>query len=74
MYLHLLFYGIKQWKDFSDYICYPYSDLQLIMIYIMPMILGVDGLWAVVIAVEGISLIVTVYYILKNRKNYGYMK
>ncbi len=27
MYLHLLFfYGIKQWKDFSDYICYPYSD------------------------------------------------
>ncbi len=48
--------------------------LQLIMIYIMPMILGVDGLWAVVIAVEGISLIVTVYYILKNRKNYGYMK
>lgn len=48
--------------------------LQLIMIYVMPMILGVDGLWAVVIAVEGISLIVTVYYILKNRKNYGYMK
>jgi len=40
----------------------------------MPMILGVDGLWVVVIAVEGISLIVTVYYILKNRKNYGYMK
>lgn len=74
MYLHLLFYGIKQRKDFSDYICYPYSDLQLIMIYVMPMILGVDGLWAVVIAVEGISLIVTVYYILKNRKNYGYMK
>ena len=48
--------------------------LQLIMIYVMPMILGVDGLWVVVIAVEGISLIVTVYYILKNRKNYGYMK
>lgn len=48
--------------------------LQFIMIYVMPMILGVDGLWVVVIAVEGISLIVTVYYILKNRKNYGYMK
>ena len=30
---------------------------------------GVDGLWFVVIAVEGISLIVTVYYILKNRKD-----
>lgn len=39
--------------------------LQFIMIYVMPMILGVDGLWVVVIAVEGISLIVTVYYILK---------
>lgn len=48
--------------------------LQLIMIYLLPMLLDVDGLWAVVIAVEGISLIVTIYYILKNRKNYGYMK
>lgn len=48
--------------------------LQLIMIYVMPMLFDVDGLWAVVIAVEGVSLIVTVYYILKNRKNYGYMK
>lgn len=48
--------------------------LQLIMIYLLPMLLDVDGLWAVVIAVEGISLIVTFYYILKNRKNYGYMK
>ena len=48
--------------------------LQLIMIYLLPMLLDVDGLWAVVIAVEGISLIVTVYYILKNQKKYGYMK
>lgn len=48
--------------------------LQLIMIYLLPMLLDVDGLWAVVIAVEGISLIVTIYYILKNCKNYGYMK
>lgn len=48
--------------------------LQLIMTYLLPMLLDVDGLWAVVIAVEGISLIVTIYYILKNRKNYGYMK
>ncbi|MGN0422379.1 MAG: MATE family efflux transporter [Lachnospiraceae bacterium] len=48
--------------------------LQLIMIYVMPMLFDVDGLWAVVIVVEGISLIVTVYYILKNRKKYGYMK
>ena len=48
--------------------------LQLIMIYVLPALLDVDGLWAVVIAVEGMSMIVTVYYILKNRKNYGYMK
>lgn len=48
--------------------------LELIMIYVMPILLGVDGLWAVVIAVEGISLIVTIYYVLRNRKNYGYMK
>lgn len=48
--------------------------LQLIMIYILPIFLDVDGLWAVVIAVEGMSMIVTIYYILKNRKKYGYMK
>ena len=48
--------------------------LQLIMIYVLPALLDVDGLWAVVIAVEGMSMSVTVYYILKNRKNYGYMK
>lgn len=46
--------------------------LQLVMIYVMPILLDVDGLWAVVIAVEGMSLIVTGYYIVKNRKNYGY--
>lgn len=46
--------------------------LQLIMIYVLPMLFDVDGLWAVVIAVEGISLIVAVYYILKNRRTYGY--
>ena len=48
--------------------------LQLIMMYVMPVIFGVDGLWAVVIAVEGISLIVSVYYILKYRRTYGYMR
>ena len=47
--------------------------LQLVMIYLLPVLLDVDGLWAVVIVVEGISLIVTVYYILKNRNKYGYM-
>ncbi|MGN0742515.1 MAG: MATE family efflux transporter, partial [Candidatus Fimadaptatus sp.] len=47
---------------------------QLVMIYLLPAILGVDGLWAVVIAVEAISLAVTAYYILKNRNVYGYMK
>ena len=48
--------------------------LELIMIYLLPALLGVDGLWAVAIAVEGISLIVTVYYVLKNRNRYGYMR
>lgn len=48
--------------------------LQLVMIYVLPLLFDVDGLWAVVIAVEGISLIVTVYYILKNQRTYGYMK
>lgn len=44
------------------------------MIYVMPLLLGVDGLWTVVTAVEGIRLLVSVYFILKKRHKYGYMK
>lgn len=48
--------------------------LQLVMIYGMPLLFGVDGLWAVVIAVEGVSLFVTGHCLLKYQHVYGYRK
>lgn len=47
---------------------------ELIMIYLLPFLLGKDGLWFVVVAVESISLTVSAYFIVKNRKKYGYSK
>ena len=46
--------------------------LQIIMIYLLPALFGVDGLWAVVIAVEGIGVIISSFFVLRNRSKYGY--
>lgn len=46
--------------------------IELIMIYLLPVFLGVDGLWAVVIAVECLAAVLTLTFILKNGKRYGY--
>lgn len=48
--------------------------LQIIMIYLLPALFGINGLWTVVIAVEGIGLLIAIYFIMKNRERYGYMK
>ncbi|MEE1114400.1 MAG: MATE family efflux transporter [Eubacterium sp.] len=46
--------------------------LELIMIYLMPYLFGVDGLWMVIVAVEGLCLLLTVIVVLKYRKKYQY--
>ncbi len=46
--------------------------LELIMIYLLPFFFGVDGLWEVVIAVESIGLLLTIFFLFKNGKRYGY--
>lgn len=46
--------------------------LQIIMIYLLPSWFGLNGIWAVVIAVEGIGLIISLFFIIRNRKKYNY--
>lgn len=46
--------------------------LQLIMIYLLPVLIGVDGLWAAVVAVEAAGLILTLSFMLSLGKRYGY--
>ena len=45
---------------------------QIAMIFLIPIILGVDGLWLAVTASELISLAISLFFIIKNKKKYGY--
>lgn len=46
--------------------------LPSVAIFILPAILGVDGIWLTVIVAEGLTLSVTVYLLIRNRKKYHY--
>ncbi len=46
---------------------------QVIMIFLLPALMGISGIWFAVIAAEGLSLIVSIAFFMKNRKKYGYL-
>lgn len=46
---------------------------QLIMIFLLPNIIGIDGIWLSVVAAEVLSLIISAFYFIKNRKKYHYI-
>lgn len=46
--------------------------LQTIAILVMPMWLGIDGVWLSVVAAEILSLVVSVTCLVKEKKRYGY--
>ena len=45
---------------------------QLGCLYILPAIIGNNGIWLSVTVAEVLSLIVALYYVIKNRNRYGY--
>ena len=45
---------------------------QCAAVLLLPLILGLDGIWWSILAAEGIALILTVYFLVKNRKKYHY--
>lgn len=45
---------------------------QLSMIFVLPLWLGADGIWAAIIAAEVLSLAVSLFLIIRHRKKYGY--
>ena len=46
--------------------------IQILMLFIMPILFDVTGLWLAVFATEFVSLFISIYFILKNKKKYGY--
>ncbi len=46
---------------------------QMLCIQILPMLLGLRGIWISYTSAEVLSLIVTITFVVKNRKRYGYL-
>lgn len=45
---------------------------QIAMIYLLPIILGINGIWFAVVAAEILSLIISASFLIANRKKYEY--
>lgn len=46
---------------------------QIITILLLPVIIGINGIWIAVTAAESLALVVSVIFVIINRKKYGYM-
>ena len=45
---------------------------QIVMILLLPVVLGISGIWTAVIAAEILSVVISVMFLVKNRKKYSY--
>ena len=45
---------------------------QIVMILLLPVGLGISGIWTAVIAAEVLSVVISVLFLVKNRKKYSY--
>lgn len=45
---------------------------QCAAVLLLPLILGLDGIWYSILAAEGVALVLTVVFLVKNRKKYHY--
>ncbi|MQN00904.1 MAG: MATE family efflux transporter [Lachnospiraceae bacterium] len=46
--------------------------MQLLCIYLLPLLIGPDGLWGAIIASDGVCLILTIFMLVKYQKKYKY--
>lgn len=46
--------------------------IQVAAILILPIIMGMDGIWLAIVVAEGLTLIITGTFIITNKKKYGY--
>ena len=45
---------------------------QIVMILLLPVVRGISGIWTAVIAAEVLSVVISVMFLVKNRKKYSY--
>ena len=46
---------------------------QVVCVFALPALFGLDGIWFAVSVAEVLCLVVTVVFVFKNKKRYGYM-
>ncbi|MBQ4647877.1 MAG: MATE family efflux transporter [Clostridia bacterium] len=46
---------------------------QVVLVLTLPMVWGIDGIWLSVTIAEVLALLVSIFFILKNKNKYGYM-
>lgn len=46
--------------------------IQVAAIFLLPILLGVNGIWLAVVAAEGITLLVIIFFFVTNRRKYDY--
>ena len=47
-------------------------NCRVLYLLILPLIVGIDGVWAAVIAAEALALVLSAACLVRNRKKYGY--
>lgn len=45
---------------------------QVAAVFVLPVIMGIDGIWLAVVAAEGLTLVLTVLFLVTQRKRYHY--
>ena len=46
---------------------------QILAIMILPVIFGINGIWSAIIVAEGLTLCITVYFMVRQRTHYKYV-
>lgn len=46
---------------------------QIVMVLTIPLIFGIDGIWISIVFAEVFAVIITTYFILRNKSKYGYI-
>jgi hypothetical protein len=46
--------------------------IQLAAVLLLPMVFGINGIWCAVAVAEAVTLVITITFLIKNKKKYGY--
>lgn len=46
--------------------------IQVAAIYVLPIFWGLDGIWLAIVVAEGLTLLISGFFLVKNKKKYGY--